>query len=150
MLQLAFLALAALIPGTALASEAELHIPELSTTYNLFGSTVAGTTLLGWGIVVGFLGMIFGLVEFMRIKKLPAHQSMLDISALIYETCKTYLFQQGKLLILLEVFIGICIFYYFKVLQGMDFSRVLLILLWSALGILGSFGVAWFGIRINT
>src|SRR3954467_6834121 len=127
----------ALAPSAALASEAELHIPELSTTYNLFGSTVAGTTLLGWGIVVGLLGMLFGFIEFLRIKKLPAHQSMLDISALIYETCKTYLFQQGKLLMVLEGFIGLCIVYYFGVLQEMEASRVALILVWSVLGILG-------------
>src|SRR5581483_1856490 len=68
----------------------------------------------------------------------------------IYETCKTYLLQQGKLLVLLEIFVGACIFYYFAVLEHMELSQVLLILLWSVLGILGSFGVAWFGIRINT
>jgi K(+)-stimulated pyrophosphate-energized sodium pump len=111
---------------------------------------MAGTTLLGAGMVVAVLGAIFGLIEFMKIKKLPAHQSMLDVSALIYETCKTYLLQQGKLLVVLEAFIGACIFYYFLVLQHMELPRVLLILLWSILGILGSFGVAWFGIRINT
>ena len=136
--------------ASAFASEAELHIPALNTTYNLFGTTVAGTTLLGWGMVIGVLGMVFGLMEFLSVKKLPAHKSMLDVSQLIYETCKTYLFQQGKLLVVLEAFIGSCIFYYFFVLQGMEMSRVLLILMWSVLGILGSFGVAWFGIRINT
>jgi len=136
--------------SVAFASEAELHIPPLNTTYNLFGMSMQGTTLLGIGMLVAVLGMVFGLVEFLRIKRLPAHQSMLDVSHLIYETCKTYLFQQGKLLVILEAFIGACIFYYFSVLQSMETSRVLLILLWSVLGILGSFGVAWFGIRINT
>jgi K(+)-stimulated pyrophosphate-energized sodium pump len=135
---------------SAFASEAELHIPELNNTFNVFGTPMAGTTLLGAGMVVAVLGAIFGLIEFMKIKKLPAHQSMLDVSALIYETCKTYLLQQGKLLVVLEAFIGACIFYYFLVLQHMELPRVLLILLWSILGILGSFGVAWFGIRINT
>jgi len=136
--------------SSAFASEAELHIPDLGITYTLFGSSISGTTLLGWGMLISVLGMIFGLMEFMQIKKLPAHRSMLEVSHLIYETCKTYLFQQGKLLVILEAFIGFCIFYYFLVLQGMEFSRVLLILMWSVLGILGSFGVAWFGIRINT
>jgi K(+)-stimulated pyrophosphate-energized sodium pump len=135
---------------SAWASEAELHIPELNTSYNLFGSTVSGTQILLIGMVVALLGMVFGVIEAMRIKALPAHKSMLDISSLIYETCKTYLFQQGKLLIVLELFIGACITYYFLVLQHMELPRVMLILLWSVLGILGSFGVAWFGIRINT
>lgn len=134
----------------AFASEAELHIPDLNTTFQVFGSAISGTSILGWGMVVALLGMIFGLVEFLKVKKLPAHSAMLEVSALIYETCKTYLFQQGKLLILLEGFIGFCIFYYFYVLQNMELPRVGLILLWSVLGILGSFGVAWFGIRINT
>ncbi len=134
----------------AFASEAEIKIPELTTHYTLFGTSVAGTTLLGIGMGVCVLGMLFGFIEYLRVKALPAHESMLDVSALIYETCKTYLFQQGKLLILLETFIGACIFYYFLVLQHMELPRVLLILLWSILGILGSFGVAWFGIRINT
>lgn len=134
----------------ALASEAELHIPALNIGFELFGTTVAGTTLLGWGMVVAVLGMVFGWVEFTRIKKLPAHQSMLDVSHLIYETCKTYLVQQGKLLILLEAFIGACMVYYFGFLQHMEIPRVLLILVWSVLGILGSYAVAWFGVRINT
>jgi K(+)-stimulated pyrophosphate-energized sodium pump len=143
------LALAALITSPAFASEAELKLPPLTTTYNLFGSDIAGTTLLGWGMVVSLLGMLFGWFESRKIKNLPAHQSMLDISALIYETCKTYLLQQGKLLILLELFIGACITYYFLFLQHMELPRVLLILTWSVLGILGSFAVAWFGIRVN-
>ncbi|OFZ19305.1 MAG: sodium-translocating pyrophosphatase [Bdellovibrionales bacterium GWB1_55_8] len=134
----------------AFASEADLRIPELNNTYEFFGSTITGATILGLGMIVAFLGMIFGWIEFLKIKKLKAHQSMLDVSHLIYETCKTYLIQQGKLLVLLEMFIGICIFYYFFVLQHMELPRVLLILLWSVLGILGSFGVAWFGVRINT
>ncbi len=134
----------------ALASEAELHIPPLNATYSIFGSEIAGSTLLGYGMIVAFLGVLFGFIEFLKIKKMPAHRTMLDVSHLIYETCKTYLFQQGKLLLILEAFIGFCIFYYFLVLQEMELPRVLLILLWSMLGILGSFGVAWFGIRINT
>ena len=138
------------LQATAFASEAELHIPELNTTFNIFGSPVTGTTLLTIGLFVSLAGMVFGLIEFLKIKKLPAHQSMLEVSHLIYETCKTYLLQQGKLLIVLEAFIGSCIFYYFFGLQHMELPKVLLILSWSILGILGSFGVAWFGIRINT
>jgi K(+)-stimulated pyrophosphate-energized sodium pump len=132
------------------ASEAEIKIPQLTTIYNIFGSSVAGTSLLGWGMVIAALGMVFGFIEFLRIKKLPAHKSMLGVSALIYETCKTYLFQQVKFLAILEILIGGAIFYYFFFLQGLPFARVALILLWSVFGILGSFGVAWFGIRINT
>ena len=138
------------LSASAFASEAELHIPELNNTFNVFGMSMTGTGILSAGMVVAVLGMIFGYVEFLKIKKAPAHQSMLDISSLIYETCKTYLLQQGKLLIVLELFIGSCIFIYFYFLQHMELPRVLLILLWSVLGILGSFGVAWFGIRINT
>jgi K(+)-stimulated pyrophosphate-energized sodium pump len=145
-----FFALLVLAAPAAFASEADLKIPELTTIFNVFGTPVAGTTILAAGLVVSALGMIFGLIEYTKIKALPAHKSMLDISALIYETCKTYLLQQGKLLLVLEAFIGACIFYYFLVLQHMELPKVLLILLWSMLGILGSFGVAWFGIRINT
>ena len=131
-------------------SEADLRIPELTNTFHLFGSEISGNMILTVGIFVAFAGMLFGLLEYVGIKELPAHKSMLNISAIIYETCKTYLFQQGKLLVILEVFIGACIVYYFAVLEHMEFSKVLLILSWSLLGILGSFGVAWFGIRINT
>lgn len=136
--------------STAFASEAELKIPHLAVNYTIFGSQIAGTTLLGIGMVVAALGIIFGLVEAMSIKKLPAHKSMLDVSSLIYETCKTYLLTQGKFLIILEVLIGAAIFYYFFGLQHMEFGRVLVILMWSVLGVAGSFAVAWFGIRINT
>jgi K(+)-stimulated pyrophosphate-energized sodium pump len=137
------------VSGTALASEVELNIPELTTTYGLFGFEVTGAAILGLGMIIAVLGMIFGLIEFKKIKNLPVHSSLADVSSLIYETCKTYLFQQGKFLIVLEAFIGGCIFYYFYVLQSLELPRVLLILLWSILGILGSFSVAWFGIRIN-
>lgn len=133
-----------------LASEASLVVPNLAVSFNIGGTQVLGTHLLGAGIVVGFLGIVFGLIEFMRIKGLKAHKSMLDVSHLIYETCKTYLLQQGKFLVMLEIAIGLCIVYYFGVLSHMPASKVALILFWSVLGILGSFGVAWFGIRINT
>ncbi|MBN8548826.1 MAG: sodium-translocating pyrophosphatase [Deltaproteobacteria bacterium] len=136
--------------STAFASEAELHIPPLNTVFNIFGMTVTGHNLLVAGLLVPILGLLFGFVEFAKVRALPSHRSMLDVSALIYETCKTYLLQQGKFLIGLEVLIGACMFYYFSVLQGMPMPKVLTILLWSVIGILGSYGVAWFGIRINT
>ncbi|MBN8554323.1 MAG: sodium-translocating pyrophosphatase [Deltaproteobacteria bacterium] len=135
---------------SAFASEAELTLPDFNVPFNLFGHSITGTALLEYGLIVVALGIVFGIVEYIRIKKLPAHKSMLEVSNLIYETCKTYLLQQGKLLILLELFIGAAIFYYFFSLRNMEMSKVALILFWSVLGILGSFGVAWFGIRINT
>lgn len=137
------------IPFLSRASEADLPIPDLSKSFfNSIG--MDGHALLSWGIFIIVLGMLFGLWQFMRIKKLPAHRSMLSVSHIIYETCKTYLFQQGKFLVILFIIIGSAIFYYFYGLNGMEFSRVLLVLSWSVLGILGSYGVAWFGIRINT
>lgn len=134
----------------AFAGEVDLHLPSLDVNFLLFQTEISGRTILGSGMIVCVVGMLFGLWEFFRIKNLPAHKSMLDVSALIYETCKTYLFQQGKFLVVLELLIGSCIFYYFSVLQNLELPRVMLILLWSVLGILGSYGVAWFGIRINT
>ncbi len=124
-----------------LASEAELNIPELTSSQN---------NLLMIGFLICFAGMGFGLYQYTKVKALPAHKSMLDISEIIFQTCKTYLLQQGKLLIVLEVFIGACIIYYFGALQHMGMNGVLIILAWSVVGILGSYGVAWFGIRMNT
>src|SRR5204862_2903033 len=102
------------------------------------------------GLGVCALGLLFGLVMFNQVRGLPAHKAMLDVSHVIYETCKAYLLKQGQLLMVLEVFIGACIVYYFGFLQHMNAARVLTILLFSVLGILGSYGVAWFGIRMNT
>jgi K(+)-stimulated pyrophosphate-energized sodium pump len=109
-----------------------------------------GRTLLMIGIGVSLLGMVFGLVILTQLKNLPVHRSMREISELIYETCKTYLIQQGKFLAILEIFIAVIIVLYFGFLSGMDAMRVLIILLFSVVGILGSYGVAWFGIRVNT
>jgi K(+)-stimulated pyrophosphate-energized sodium pump len=109
-----------------------------------------GRTLLMIGIGVSLLGMIFGLVIMGQIKNMPVHRSMREISELIYETCKTYLIQQGKFIAILEVFIAVVIVLYFGVLSGMDTMRVGIILAFSVIGILGSYGVAWFGIRVNT
>jgi K(+)-stimulated pyrophosphate-energized sodium pump len=127
--------------------EASLVLPPLDLVdvggYN-------GRTLLLLGIGISLLGMVFGLVILTQLKNLPVHWAMREISELIYETCKTYLIQQGKFLALLEVFIAVIIVLYFGFLSGMDAMRVLIILLFSVVGILGSYGVAWFGIRVNT
>ncbi len=124
-----------------LASEAELAIPELTSKQN---------NLLLIGLSICALGMVFGAYMYVSVKRLPAHKSMLDVAGIIFETCKTYLIQQGKFLILLEVIIGACIIYYFGFLQHMAAEGVIMILAWSVVGILGSYGVAWFGIRMNT
>ncbi|MCB0407416.1 MAG: sodium-translocating pyrophosphatase, partial [Bdellovibrionales bacterium] len=132
------------------ASEADLVLPDLSTTFNALGTSFSGTSILYISLIIAVVGMAFGFVEFMRVKALPAHKSMLEVSNIIYETCKTYMMTQAKFLAVLEVIIGGCIIYYFAFLEGMEVPKVLLILFWSVLGILGSFAVAWFGIRINT
>jgi len=147
---LAAMAAALALPAGAIASELDLAIPALDTSYMLFGSSVSGVTLLLAGLGVCVLGMLFGLAMFNQVKALPAHQSMLDVSSIIYETCKAYLLQQGRLLVVLEVFIGACIVYYFGVLEHTGAAKVGLILMWSVVGILGSYAVAWFGIRMNT
>lgn len=144
-------ALFAFLSGSiALASEADLVIPDLGVTFTLGGSEVSGTTILYFGILVSILGLLFGAYEFFAVKKLPAHKSMKEVSELIYETCKTYMVQQGKFLAGLFLFIGAAIVYYFMFLRHMEFGRVFVILVWTVLGILGSYGVAWFGIRMNT
>jgi K(+)-stimulated pyrophosphate-energized sodium pump len=102
------------------------------------------------GIALCFIGAVFGLIQYVQTKALPVHSSMANVSNTIWETCKTYLFTQGKFLAILWVLIAACIFYYFKVLEGNSLGHVIVILLASVLGILGSYGVAWFGIRINT
>ncbi|ALK05302.1 K(+)-insensitive pyrophosphate-energized proton pump [Methanosarcina thermophila MST-A1] len=135
------LTILSLTPAIAAASEANLKIPNLSQGQN---------NLLLWGIVVCILGMLFGFYQFTKVKRIRAHQSMLDVANTIYETCKTYLIQQGKLLCILFIFIGLSIAFYFGFLQRMPPSGVLLILAWTIIGILGSYSVAWYGIRMNT
>jgi len=132
------------------ASEIDLNVPVLDVPFHVFGFNTTGSAILTLGLIVCILGMFFGLWEFLSIKKLPAHEAMLKVSETIYETCKTYMKQQAKLLLVLECFIAVCIFYYFFYLNNTPLSKVLNILLWSILGILGSFCVAWFGMRINT
>src|SRR5690606_9882167 len=109
-----------------------------------------GRTLLLIGMAVSALGLVFGLVIYRQLKQMAVHRSMLEVSELIYETCKTYLVTQGKFILLLEVFVGTIIAFYFGVLRDMSFARVAIILAFSLVGIAGSYGVAWFGIRINT
>jgi K(+)-stimulated pyrophosphate-energized sodium pump len=127
--------------------EANLILPDLSPVS--FGGINARTLLMA-GLVVCVLGLAFGYTMSTQIKHLPVHRSMLEISELIYETCKTYLITQGKFILLLELFIGAVIFFYFYFLQHFELFKVLIILVFSLIGIGGSYGVAWFGIRINT
>ncbi len=133
--------------ASAHASEAELILPNLASV-SFHG--IPGSTLLTYGIGVCLLGMVFGLVVYSQVKKLPVHQAMSEISELIYETCKTYLITQGKFILVLEIFIGIIMVVYFGVLRHFDPTKVAIIVLFSLVGIGGSYGVAWFGIRINT
>jgi K(+)-stimulated pyrophosphate-energized sodium pump len=152
------LTLAAAIAGLAFSAspvfaqseggEANLRLPDLSDV-TFFGG-IDGHRLLMGGIVVSLLGLGFGLAMYMNLKKLPVHRAMREISELIYETCKTYLITQGKFILILEIFIGIIIILYFGVLRGMEPVRVAIILAFSLIGIGGSYGVAWFGIRVNT
>src|SRR6266566_4793226 len=134
----------------AFGSEADIKIPALDTVrfHGLGG--VSGLTLMYLGIFICFIGAAFGLVQYKQTKALPVHESMATVSNTIWETCKTYLFTQGKFLAILWLLIAACMVYYFKVLQANTVGKVVVILLASILGILGSYGVAWFGIRINT
>ncbi|MBP5557115.1 MAG: sodium-translocating pyrophosphatase [Bacteroidales bacterium] len=131
------------------ASEADLTLPEFRDI-TFFNGAVTGQALLLWGSIIVILGLLFGLFQALRIKKFPVHRAMKNVANTIYETCKTYLLQQGKFLLILFVIIGAVICFYFGGLNSMPVSRILLILLWTILGIGGSYAVAWFGIRINT
>ena len=135
--------------GTAFAGEADIKLPDL-TNITFLGGALAGISILNIGLVVCIIGMVFGVIQYLQTKNLPAHKSMLDVSQTIWETCKTYLFQQGKFLVALWILIAVCIVYYFGALQGAQASGIVIILICSIVGILGSYGVAWFGIRINT
>ena len=145
---LAMLSVPALAQGSEEAGgEANLRLPDLSSVTFL---GVDGHKLLLIGILFCIFGLGFGLVIYTRLKNLPVHRSMREISELIYETCKTYLITQGKFLLLLWAFIAVVILLYFGVLLKYDALRVVVILLFSVVGIAGSYGVAWFGIRVNT
>ena len=144
------------IPVLSFASEADLVIP----------AGIKSETILYWGFLITFAGFMFGLFQFMKVKKIRAHQSMLDVAHVIYETGKTYLIQQGKFLAILFLFIGAAVAFYFGFLSqhevvdpqtgethfenAFGFGGVLMILGWTIVGILGSYSVAWFGIRMNT
>lgn len=136
--------LALLFCAPAFAGEANLVVPDIKTL------APHSFNLLMVGLVVSVIGVLFGVVEYFKVKKIPVHKCMADVGALIFETCKTYLIQQGKFLIALEILIGLCIAFYFGVLQKMGIAGVATILGWSVIGILGSYSVAWFGIRMNT
>jgi K(+)-stimulated pyrophosphate-energized sodium pump len=128
--------------------EANLVLPELDQVTFLNG--INGHNLLLFGIVICVLGLGFGLAIYMNLQRMPVHRAMREISELIYATCKTYLTTQGKFILLLEAFIAVVIILYFGVLSAMEPFRVAIILLFSLIGIAGSYGVAWFGIRVNT
>src|SRR5881396_999588 len=143
----------------AAGGEAALVLPDLNQATFLGG--IGGRALLLWGLVICALGLLFGLAQYTQLKNLPVHRAMREISELIYETCKTYLLTQGRFLLILWVFIGAIVAVYFgtlaqttdaagAVVRGFPAMKVIIILLFSLIGIAGSYGVAWFGIRVNT
>ena len=136
-------------PSTEAGGEASLKLPDLSQVSFLNGA-INGHNLLLIGILFCLFGLSFGMVIYMRLKNLPVHRAMREISELIYETCKTYLLTQGRFILFLWAFIAVIILLYFGVLQHMEAMRVAIILAFSLVGIAGSYGVAWFGIRVNT
>ncbi len=131
-----------------MAAEEELKLPDLHAATFMGG--IQGPTILEIGLVVSVLGFVFGLAMYTHLRNLPVHESMLEISELIYETCKTYLLTQGRFLLILELFIGAIIVFYFGFLRSLAAIQVIIILAFSLIGIAGSYGVAWFGIRVNT
>jgi K(+)-stimulated pyrophosphate-energized sodium pump len=145
----ASLAFLSLNSSVAMGSEDKLILPNLSGV-KFLGDSVSGHTLLLFGLIISALGMAFGMAIYSRLKNLPVHKSMLEISELIYATCKTYLTTQGKFILILEAFIAVIIVLYFGVLQQKSPEIVAIILGFSLIGIAGSYGVAWFGIRVNT
>ncbi len=132
-----------------MASEAELILPDLKSV-KFFGDRIDGWSLLIWGLAICVFGIIFGMVQYSRIKNMKVHKSMLEISELIYGTCKTYLFTQGKFIIVLWALVAVIIWVYFHLLREMSNPTVAIILVCSLIGIAGSYTVAWFGMRINT
>jgi Na+/H+-translocating membrane pyrophosphatase len=145
------LALVLVTATPALASEADLAIPDLHKGhFDLFGRQISAWNLLFYGawVIVGTLGI--SLFLRWQIARLPAHQSMLDVAEVIFQTCKTYLIQQGKFLIMLFVLIGAAMTYYFIGLKGEPPKTAALVLLFSIVGMAGSYAVAWYGIRLNT
>ncbi len=147
------LASVALIASTisARASEADLAIPDLHAgTFHLFGAEVTSWNFLFWGALIIAGTLAFSLLLFNQVKKLPAHTSMLNVAQTIYTTCRTYLIQQGKFLLMLFGLVAIVLCVYFFGLVGQSMSVVLQVLLFSIVGMAGSYIVAWYGIRVNT
>ena len=136
-------------PSGEVGGEANLKLPDLSSV-SFLNHAIDGHKLLLIGILFCVFGLGFGLAIYTRLKNLPVHRAMREISELIYETCKTYLITQGKFLMLLWIFIAVIILLYFGILLKFEAARVAIILLFSVVGIAGSYGVAWFGIRVNT
>jgi len=133
------------------SGEASLKLPDLSSVpFNFLGISIDGHKLLMWGLLFCVFGLVFGMTIYVQLRNLPVHRAMREISELIYETCKTYLVSQGKFLFLLWIFIAAVIVLYFGVLRHYEAVKVGVILFFSVVGILGSYGVAWFGIRVNT
>ncbi|GAB4328602.1 MAG: sodium-translocating pyrophosphatase [Bacteroidales bacterium] len=132
----------AMLPVVSFGSEANLVIPD----------GIKSESILYWGFLITLAGFLFGLMQFLRVKKFPAHKSMLEVADVIYQTGKTYLIQQGRFLAILFLFIGAAVAFYFGWLSEahFGFGGVLMILGWTIIGILGSYSVAWFGIRMNT
>src|SRR5579864_6366433 len=136
-------------PASETGGEANLKLPDLSQVSFLNG--INGSKLLTIGLIFCALGLLFGLMIYVQLKNLPVHRSMREISELIYETCKTYLITQGKFILILEAFIAVVIVLYFGILHHeYGAAKVIIILAFSLVGIIGSYGVAWFGIRVNT
>ncbi len=133
--------------GEHRGGEANLQLPDLGA---VSFSGISGKALLMVGLLICLGGLLFGFASFNSLRKLPVHASMREISELIYETCKAYLVQQGKFLLTLWLFIGAVIFVYFQFLAGLGIGRTLIVLLFSIIGMAGSYGIAWYGIRLNT
>ena len=134
--------------SSAHGGEAALALPDLSQATTAIG--VDGPALLYIGLVVCALGLAFGLWSYMRLRDLPVHRAMLEVSELIYSTCKTYLARQGRFLLLLWIFITVIVLVYYRFLTGFTWGRTLTVIAFSLLGMAGSYSVAWFGIRVNT
>ena len=135
--------------ANAFAGDADINLPSLQDV-SFYQGAVSSHEILFMGLIICAVGAAFGLLQYKQTRALPAHKSMGDVCNIIWETCKTYLWQQGKFLAALWILIAVCMVYYFKCLQEKTFGSVAVILASSILGILGSYGVPWFGIRINT
>ncbi len=140
-------------PGNARSheagGEANLRLPDMSKV-SFYNDSITGYKLLSIGLIFCLFGGLFGMTIYVQLRNMPVHRAMREISELIYETCKTYLVTQGKFILILEAFIAIVIVLYFGLLLKFEAVRVIIILLFSLVGIAGSYGVAWFGIRVNT